>query len=487
VTTTAQPAALDADGRLLVSDVLAASAEPLLTPVRRVRSAGRSHRFASVLNAVHGAHHSWAPVLVDVAVLDALALGLRIVPDWWQFAFGPLVAAFAYLGQLYVDRDPVQTRGVLWYAARMCTPLAVVTILAVGGTHVPVARGMTLFALSLALTTGLRVVTWFALVLLRRRGLGLRRTLIVGDHELGALVWRRLVEFPEAGLVPVQLVGWGAAQESGSLEHELRQHRVQHVVLAAPGPREGILPAILPRHETGAPTFSMVPALAELFLDPHSVTEVGGVPLVPLGRVTLARRTFPGKRGLDLLLAGTALLLLLPVFAVVALVIKLNDGGSVFYAQDRVGRAGKVFRLWKFRSMVAGADSLMEELEHLNETDGLLFKIKSDPRITRVGRFLRKSSLDELPQLWNVLVGEMSLVGPRPLAVDPAAFTDFEGERHSVLPGITGYWQLSGGPGLGYAEMIRLDLAYVRNWSLFLDLRLMARTVPALLHRHGGH
>lgn len=166
--------------------------------------------------------------------------------------------------------------------------------------------------------------------------------------------------------------------------------------------------------------------------------------------------------------------------------MKIDDGGSAFYRQKRVGRDGKIFGMLKFRTMIMGADQMLGMLGESNESDGLLFKMKHDPRVTRVGRILRKTSLDELPQVWNVLTGTMSLVGPRPLPVQAGDFAPMEAERHTVLPGITGYWQLSGGPELSYSEMIRLDLAYIRTWSLWLDVRLLPRTLPCMLHRHGA-
>ena len=317
----------------------------------------------------------------------------------------------------------------------------------------------------------------------RRRGAGLRRTLLVGDPDAAATVWSRLVEFPEAGLLPVQLLTSDVAARPGAVSDALG---IEHVVLIATGNNDHGLTTSLPRHAVDAPFFSVVPPLSELFLDPHSVTEVGGIPLIPLGRPTRLRQRFPGKRILDLAVSATLLALALPLLAVCAIAIKLNDGGPVLFRQWRVGRNGELFHIVKFRTMVVGADKMLDELRDENITDGLLFKLRRDPRITRVGGFLRRTSLDELPQLWNVLRGQMSMVGPRPLAVEPHDFSPGDAERHSVVPGITGYWQLSGGPELTYNEMIRLDLAYIRNWSLWLDLRLIMRTVPALLHRHGG-
>ncbi|MCU1485223.1 MAG: Undecaprenyl-phosphate galactosephosphotransferase [Actinomycetia bacterium] len=190
-----------------------------------------------------------------------------------------------------------------------------------------------------------------------------------------------------------------------------------------------------------------------------------------------------GKRVLDLTLAVLALLVLLPLLLLTALVIFLEDRGPVLYRQQRVGFRGREFSIFKFRSMVRDADRKLGELQERNMTDGLLFKIHRDPRVTRVGRLIRRTSIDELPQLLNVVRGQMSLVGPRPLPVSPDDFDVADDRRHEVRPGITGFWQVSGGPALGYRDMIDLDLTYIRNWSLTLDLRIIARTVPALLAR----
>ncbi|MCW2600419.1 MAG: putative glycosyltransferase [Frankiales bacterium] len=471
---------------LTLEDVLDASVERVFVPIRRRRNVARPHRLADLITTVHAANHARSPVILDLSVLLAVSFTVLAGPLWWQLVFAPLAVSLAYIAQVYSDRDTVQTRGVLWYLSGVCAPLAITGTIAVTFGVLPVAAATGLVVVSLGALTLSRGLTWTALTVLRRRGHGLRHTLIIGDSDASATLWRRLVEFPEAGLVPIQLLGWEAAHEVGTVDREIRQHGIQHVVLVAPGPEDALLTAALPRHEDDAPYFSTVPAIAELYLDPHSLTEVGGIPLIPHGRVTHARRTFSGKRVIDALLSGIGLVLLLPVMAAIALTIKLDDGGPVFYSQQRVGREGRMFPMRKFRSMVVDADAELASLIAHNESDGLLFKMKSDPRITRVGRLIRKTSLDELPQLWNVLVGQMSAVGPRPLPVDPGQFTPVEAERHSVLPGITGYWQLSGGPELTYDEMVRLDLAYIRNWSVWLDLRLLLRTVPALLHRHGA-
>lgn len=194
------------------------------------------------------------------------------------------------------------------------------------------------------------------------------------------------------------------------------------------------------------------------------------------------------KRSLDVILAGGGLIVLAPLFLVIAALIKITSRGPVFFAQERYGYHRRRFNILKFRSMVANAPELMQQLEAKNEADGPIFKIKNDPRITRVGRFLRTTSLDELPQLWNVLRGDMSLVGPRPMSVrDVSRFSDAQlMRRFSVRPGITGLWQVSGRSSLSFEKWIALDFRYIDEWSLGLDLKILARTVPAVLKRSGA-
>ncbi|MDH4277906.1 MAG: sugar transferase [Acidimicrobiia bacterium] len=194
------------------------------------------------------------------------------------------------------------------------------------------------------------------------------------------------------------------------------------------------------------------------------------------------------KRLFDVVVASTVLAVVSPVFAVIALVIKVTSPGAVFFRQERVGRYGEPFDMLKFRSMVVNAEELLAELQLGNEGSGPLFKMKSDPRVTSIGRFIRKSSLDELPQLLNVLRNEMSLVGPRPaLRAEMADWEPALYARLDVKPGITGMWQVSGRSGTTFAEYTRLDLYYVHNWSMLVDLSIMLRTIPAVLRSEGAY
>jgi exopolysaccharide biosynthesis polyprenyl glycosylphosphotransferase len=194
------------------------------------------------------------------------------------------------------------------------------------------------------------------------------------------------------------------------------------------------------------------------------------------------------KRALDLIFSSSLLCALAPLILAIALAVKITSKGPVFFVQERYGHNRRRFLIYKFRSMVADAEALMTKVEDLNEAQGPIFKIRRDPRITKVGRILRKSSLDELPQLFNVLKGDMSLVGPRPMSVrDVHRFSESSlMRRFSVVPGITGLWQVSGRCNTDFDTWIRLDLQYIDHWSLGLDLRILLRTVPTVLTGRGA-
>ena len=193
------------------------------------------------------------------------------------------------------------------------------------------------------------------------------------------------------------------------------------------------------------------------------------------------------KRTLDTTLSFLALAALSPVMLAIAMAVKLDSEGSVFYKAQRIGRKGRNFTCYKFRTMVQDADRRKKDLEHMNERDGILFKIANDPRITRLGRFLRKYSLDELPQFYNVLRGDMSLVGPRPPMANEVEQYDLAHLRRlDVLPGITGLWQVEARQDPSFDSYISLDTAYVENWSLLMDLRILARTVGVVVSGTGS-
>jgi len=217
---------------------------------------------------------------------------------------------------------------------------------------------------------------------------------------------------------------------------------------------------------------------------------VGGMPCLSFVCPIITGKDFWIKRCFDFCFTAIFLIFTFPVYIAIAIAIKLDSPGPIFYRQTRIGLSRKQFKVWKFRTMVPNADRLQKELEALNEVkDGVIFKMKDDPRITRIGKFLRRYSLDELPQLFNVLLGEMSLVGPRPLPTrDVDKFSARHFIRQEVLPGVTGLWQVSGRSDiLDFEQIIKLDLNYIENWSLWLDFQILFRTVKVVLNKEGAY
>jgi exopolysaccharide biosynthesis polyprenyl glycosylphosphotransferase len=232
----------------------------------------------------------------------------------------------------------------------------------------------------------------------------------------------------------------------------------------------------------------VVPSLTDIAGPRVHMRHVAGLPFVHVEEPQSDRAGGWAKRVFDLVVSSGLVLVLSPLLLVVAALIRLQDGGPVLYRQRRVGANGAEFDMIKFRSMVVDADARLAEVAHANEHDGVLFKIRDDPRVTRIGRFIRKYSIDELPQLFNVLRGEMSLVGPRPPLINE--FEQYEQDTHRrllVRPGMTGLWQVSGRSDLPWAEAVRLDLYYVDNWSMVIDLVIMIKTVKAVIVSHGAY
>jgi exopolysaccharide biosynthesis polyprenyl glycosylphosphotransferase len=227
------------------------------------------------------------------------------------------------------------------------------------------------------------------------------------------------------------------------------------------------------------------PRFSEVLGSSVVTDDLHGISLLGMRRLGLTRSSLALKRSFDLTLSALALLAIAPLMLATAIAIKLDSRGPVFYRQRRIGRDGTPFTMFKFRTMVNGADELKVELRHLNEADGL-FKIADDPRVTRVGRVLRRSALDELPQLLNVLRGDMSLVGPRPLVLEEdQRVVGRHRDRLCLLPGMTGDWQVMGAARIPLQEMVAIDYLYVANWSLWSDMKCLLRTVPYMVHRRG--
>jgi exopolysaccharide biosynthesis polyprenyl glycosylphosphotransferase len=232
---------------------------------------------------------------------------------------------------------------------------------------------------------------------------------------------------------------------------------------------------------------SVLPRLLEVVGSSSTFEDVDGITLLGVRQYGVFSKSSAAlKRGMDIVGATIGLVILAPLLTLLAIVVKLDSRGPVFFRQRRIGRQGDVFLMLKFRSMVKDAETIKSELRDRNEARGGLFKITDDPRITGVGRFLRRTSLDELPQLFNVLSGSMSLVGPRPLVQDEDALIEgWQRRRLAVKPGMTGLWQIFGSSRIPMPEMVKIDYVYGANWSLWLDLKILLRTVPYVLRRRG--
>jgi exopolysaccharide biosynthesis polyprenyl glycosylphosphotransferase len=345
-----------------------------------------------------------------------------------------------------------------------------------------------------------RLVRRAVLRTLRAHGVGVDRVLIVGSDEVGLTVMRNLMAQPELGFEVVGFVdddpergstNIGRFQALGStanLPAILRSQQIDEVVITLPWQQRRQILAITDQSAQAGVRPRIVPDLFQMSLSMVDMQNVAGIPMLTPSDTQLSPWARLFKRGIDVLGSALGLLIMSPLLAVVALAIRLDSPGPVIFSQPRVGRDGRLFEVFKFRTMVKDADQIKDQMRHLNEAQGPMFKIRDDPRITRVGRFLRRTSLDELPQFWNTLRGDMSLVGPRPaLPEEVAGYADWHRKRLSTAPGITGLWQISGRSDLTFEEMVLLDIYYIENWSPLLDLSILLRTVPRVIAGSGAY
>jgi exopolysaccharide biosynthesis polyprenyl glycosylphosphotransferase len=280
-------------------------------------------------------------------------------------------------------------------------------------------------------------------------------------------------------------ITFGELSQAANLARVVDAERVDRLVVAPRYPDIGHVLSLVHTAKSIGVRVTLVPFLGEIVGASAELESLAGVSMLGLPQVDLSRSAQAIKRGMDLLAASAGLALVSPFIAAVAIVIKLDSRGPVFFRQVRTGRDGVRFEILKFRTMVDGADAQKAHLTALNEADGL-FKIAEDPRVTRIGRWLRKTSLDELPQLWNVIRGDMSLVGPRPLIEDEDAKVEgWFRHRLRLQPGMTGPWQVLGSARIPLEDMIRIDYLYVANWSLWGDIKILLQTIPYVLARRG--
>jgi exopolysaccharide biosynthesis polyprenyl glycosylphosphotransferase len=310
-----------------------------------------------------------------------------------------------------------------------------------------------------------------------------RRAVVVGDEE-GVDHLRRTLGSGRSGINYEFL----AAVAPGDLRGLLEREHVDELIVSQSGIGEQELLELVEDAHAHGIDIRVAPTTTELLTRRAEYVPGQGVPLFELRAPVFAGADWIVKRSFDILVSSAVLVLGLPLWLAIAAAIKLDSPGPVLYRDPRIGLGERSFRMLKFRTMRAGAADLQPELERSNEASGALFKIRDDPRVTRVGALLRRFSLDELPQVLNVLRGEMSLVGPRPLPVrDFQLLEAWHKKRYLVLPGMTGLWQISGRSSLSFDDLVRLDFYYLENWSIWLDIAILLKTVPAVLARRGAY
>ena len=493
----------------------ALEAEPTAVPVEDVRSsrpyilsrrsiAGLARRVLSVATLI--AIDVGGVILgVYVAlILRTLYLGQwpplwgliwRTAADWLPFLTVITVLVF-WVGGLYSRRE---VRAGFGQVIKSLVLVAVITLVfGIGTGYHFTTYGLTPTALVLTtlfigvLRASYDVVTRDVLRIAGAR----RRAVLVGEGERLTHLLRTIgsarsgIEYEFLGAISPNAEEPGLPV-LGSLEavpRVLAERAVEELIITGTGFTERqLLDLVEDAHRSGVKV-RIAPTTTELLLQRAEYVPGQGAPLFELRPPALAGADWVVKRGFDLIVSSLVIVAGSPLWLIVAGAIKLTSRGPVFFRDHRIGLGEREFGMMKFRTMYADARDRQAALEGANEASGPLFKIKNDPRVTPVGRFLRRFSIDELPQVLNVLLGEMSLVGPRPLPIrDYEQLESWHRKRYSVLPGMTGLWQVSGRIDLSFDDLVRLDFYYLENWSIWLDISILARTLPAVLARRGAY
>ena len=491
-----------------VTNPPALEAEPLREPssVGAARGSRRRDRVVLALGAdLVAVVVAWVSALAltanfftdQRAEIGRLTLGIAVLSGIW-------LGLLAIFGSYHRRRVSISSRGLDDHLKSIALPLIV------GGLGVLLMQAPLTEAFGPGLVEPATVATFLGLAALlvplarlciqSVRALGLdrpERTLIVGSGPVARTVSKKLRSHRGYGL---ELVGYVADEDDdvegfshlgrcGELAQTCETLEIDRVLIAGPTATDEEMLELVRSVRNPRVQVSMVPRFFEIFPAHARLDDLEGVPVITIPPVRLGSAARIAKRAVDILVSGALLLLLAPALGAIAAAIKIDSPGPAFFHQLRRGRNGSTFRIVKFRTMIVGAEAQRDSLASRNQVDGPLFKLKDgDPRVTRIGAVLRRTSLDELPQLWNVLRGEMSLVGPRPFVVHEAdQITGWASRRLDVAPGITGLWQCMGRNDLSYEEMKRLDYLYVTSWSPWWDVKIIARTVRVVLRRDGAY
>ena len=474
--------------------------------IPRIRSASRRGLpFLPILTRLvgFGAMFFLCASLLDLrghgGLLDASSNYVQIAA---LLMFAVSAVGLSLLPRLYTraSADDVRSSSFLVAHSALLTLLPLMSVIR---PHEPAARRETIYGLNILFVIASLVVSWSVRnkKTASRRARGPRNVLIVGADPVGREVRDYLAklfsrQYSFKGFVSLgegsgeNLAGIDAKEIVGDAYQILTKARtlfVDEIIFSQRPSIPNLLSDVIREARTTEIDIRLIPSLTETLTNRSDVQYIGDLPTISIIQTKHPTLSLMAKRAIDIVLSLVGMLILLPVLLIIALVIKLDSKGPVLYRSSRVGYKGTVFNCFKFRTMSKDAEALKKKLEHLNERKGVLFKIAKDPRITRVGALLRKYSLDELPQLWNVLVGDMSLVGPRPsISSEVAQYETHHLRRLDVVPGITGLWQVEGRQDPSFESYITLDSKYVNDWSIWLDLKILLRTVNAVISGTGA-
>ena len=438
-----------------------------------------------------------ANLIIDVSSLsisDYLIVLFFVVPIW---------SASLYLNDMYKSMRTKNIANVLWIVLKA----AFFTMIVFGAAafvfklkFVSRAFFIMFMVISASALIAEKIVIFAIAHYIRKHGYNYRRLIVVGTGRRASQFISNVRNHPEWGLKIVGLIDYETSLKGkefegskviGTLEDIpgiLHGYSIDEVVFIVPRAKLDSIQNSIYVCEIEGVRATIAADLFELKIARARQTELGGMPLVMFETTVAEEWELFIKRAFDIVASGLGIIILSPIFLLTAILIKLTSPGPVFYVNKRMGLNGRKFVLYKFRSMYKGAHTKISELMEKNEMKGPIFKIKNDPRITPLGKLMRKFSIDELPQLFNVLIGEMSLVGPRPpIPQEVANYEPWQRRRLSMRPGITCIWQVSGRSKIGFDEWMKMDLEYIDNWSLWLDVKILFKTIPAVLFGVGAY
>lgn len=438
-----------------------------------------------------------ANLIVDVSSLsisDYLIVLFFVVPIW---------SAALYLNDMYKSMRTKNIANVLWIVVKA----AFFTVIVFGAAvfvfklkFVSRAFFIMFMAISVSALIAEKIAIFAIAHYIRKKGYNYRRLIVVGTGRRASQFISKVRNHPEWGLKIVGLIdydeGLNGKEFEGSkvigtlddLPNILHDHSIDEVVFIVPRAKLDSIQNSIYVCEIEGVRATIAADLFELKIARARQTDLEGMPLVTFETTVAEEWELFIKRAFDISASVLGIIVLSPIFLLTAILIKLSSPGPIFYVNKRIGLNGRKFVFYKFRSMYKGAHIKLSELMGKNEMKGPIFKIKNDPRITPLGKLMRKLSIDELPQLFNVLIGEMSLVGPRPpIPQEVARYEPWQRRRLSMRPGITCIWQVSGRSTIGFEEWMKMDLEYIDNWSLWLDVKILLKTIPAVMFGVGAY